>query len=173
MFLNAKRYIAIQAMVEFTGNALLNGAFGWYWTQGLERVPLWGWASVAADLLGTGFGIGICLALIFTWRCHRRLRAGTTLPAEAYPGRLPGLVHRLPYNPWIRAGMMGLAGAGMAMILILLLQAMGNQDIDRADFIVLKIVFAAIVAAVAIMVTGYRALGDGVTPERPRGYRAG
>ena len=173
MFRDAKRYIAVQAVVEFVGNAVLNGVFGWYWTQGMERVPLWGWASVAADLTGTGFGIGLVLALIFTWRCHRRLRAGTTLPAQAYPGRLPRLIHQLPFKPWWRAGSIGLAGACMAVFLILLLHALGHRSIDRTDFIVLKIVFAAIVAAVAIVIVGYRALGDGVTPERPRGYWPG
>lgn len=170
MFRNPHRYIAIQAMVEFVGNAVLNGVIGWYWTDGLERVPLWGWLSVASDLAGTCFGIGLVLTLVFTWRLHRRLRGGLTLPTVDYPGRLPGLIRRLPFNPFARALCVGTGGLAFAGTAILAVQAVGMDSLQRFDFVALKTIFAGIVAATAMTVCGYRALGDGVTPERPLGY---
>ncbi|MGE0153565.1 MAG: hypothetical protein AB7R90_13190 [Reyranellaceae bacterium] len=170
MFRSAPRYIAVQAAVEFFVNAALNGAIGWYWTSGLEHMPLWGWPSAALDLLPTGFGIALLLSLAFTWRFHRRLRAGTTAPAARYPGRVPGFVHRLPLNAWWRCGLIGLAGAVLAVVLLMALQAAGTRTLERWDFILLKTVFAALVATGAMLIAGYRALGDGVTPQRPMGY---
>jgi len=170
MFRYPRRYIAIQAMIEFISNAILNAGIGWYWTQGLERIPLWGWSSVAIDLVPTGFGIAICLSLIFTLRLHRRLRVGTTAPATLYPGRVPGMVHRLPLNPWIRSALIGSTGALAALATILLMYANGIETLARDDFIVLKTVFAAFVASGAMLLAGYRALGDGITPQTPNGH---
>lgn len=170
MFANPRRYIAIQALVEFVGNAVFNAAIGWYWTQGFERVPIWGWASVAADLLSTGFGIGFLLSLIFTWRLHRRLRRGMTDLALAYPGAVPRIVHGLPFNPWLRSTTIGLIGVAAGAVLVAILQGWGMQTLARADFIALKTVFAAVVAAGAMLAAGYRGLGDGVSPDRPKGY---
>lgn len=170
MFQNPRRYIAIQAMIEFITNAVLNAAIGWYWTQGLERIPLWGWSSMAIDMVPTGFGIATCLSLIFTWRLHRRLRFGTTSAASLYPGRVPRMVHRLPLNPWIRSLLIGIAGVLAALATILVIDAAGIETMARGDFIALKTVFAALIAAGAMMMAGYRALGDGITPQKPMGH---
>jgi hypothetical protein len=170
MFQDPRRYIAIQAMIEFITNAILNAAIGWYWTQGLERIPLWGWSSMAIDMVPTGFGIATCLSLIFTWRLHRRLRFGTTSPAALYPGRVPRMVHRLPLNAWIRSVLIGIAGALAALAMILVIDAADIETMKREDFIALKTIFAALVAAGAMMMAGYRALGDGITPQKPMGH---
>jgi hypothetical protein len=170
VFRSPHLYIAVQAIIEFIGNAVLNGAIGWYWTQGFERVPLWGWASAAIDLLGTGFGIGFALTLVFTWRFHRRLRLGTTQPFADYSQRVPGPIQRLPFDPWRRSVLIGLAGAVVAIVPLLLLQLAGMSTLARPDFIMLKTVLAGLIAAGAIAAAGYRALGDGVTPQKPRGY---
>ncbi len=173
MFQDPRRYIAIQATIEFITNAVLNAGIGWYWTQDMESIPLWGWSSVAIDMVPTGFGIATCLGLIFTWRFHRRLRFGATSPADLYPGRVPGLVHRLPVNPWMRAILMGLTGALTALAIILIMIAAGAETIARDDFVMLKAGFAGLVAAMAMFAAGYRALGDGVTPQKPMGFWPG
>lgn len=170
MFRSPHRYIVVQAMVEFIGNAILNGAIGWYWTDGLERVPLFGWLSVASDLAGTCFGIGFVLTLVFTWRFHRRLRGGFTLPIDEFPGRLPSFVGCLPFNPFARGVAVGVVGLAVAGMVVLILLASGAESLGRTDFIVLKTLSAGIVAAASMFMAGYRALGDGVTPERPLGY---
>ena len=170
MFRSPHRYIAIQAMVEFVGNAVLNGVIGWYWTDGLERVPLFGWLSVASDLAGTCFGIGLVLTLVFTWRLHRRLRGGFTVPIDGFPGRLPSLVNRLPFNPFARGVAVGVAGLVVAGAVVLVLLASDAETLGRTDFIVLKTLLAGSVAAASMIMAGYRALGDGVTPGRPLGY---
>ena len=51
----------------------------------------------------------------------------------------------------------------------MLLQLFGIGSMERPDFIALKTVVAGAIAAAAMMVAGYRALGDGVTPEKPLG----
>lgn len=170
MFRNPHCYIATQALVEFCGNALLNGVIGWYWTEGLERVPLWGWLSIASDLVGTCFGIGFVLTLVFTWRFHRRLRAGLTQPLTLYPGpSLPRLVHGLPLDPWARSLLIASGALAIAGLAVLAIQMLQLEGLSRTEFIALKALLAGVVAFITMNVAGYRALGDGVTPERPLG----
>lgn len=171
MFRHPWRYIGIQAAVEFAGNAALNAAIGWYWTQGLELVPLWDWwGSAAVDLLPTGFGIGLALCLIFTWRLHRRLRAGTTAAGDGSTGSFVRLCRLLPFNPWRRALAIGLGGAASAVVLLLALQLVSPDGLARDAFIAVKALFAGVVALSAMLVIGGCALADGVTPQQPRGY---
>lgn len=170
MFADPRRYITVQAIFEFFSNAVVNAAIGWYWTQGFDRIPLWGWPSATIDLIPTGFGIGFCLSLILTWRLHRRLRNGVTRPAAIYPGGVPSFIHRLPLDPWLRCLLIALGGVLAALLLIAAMWLLGVETLARVDFVILKTVFAAVVAIATMYMAGYRALGDGVTPQKPKGY---
>jgi hypothetical protein len=64
----------------------------------------------------------------------------------------------------------GLIGVAAGAVVVAILQGSGIQALARADFIVIKAVFAAIVAAGVMLAAGYRGLGDGVSPDRPKGY---
>jgi hypothetical protein len=92
------RYLLLQCCLgSAIVNAVINGGLGWATTRSLPSLLLWRVPGVAADIVGTAFGVtfGTCLGMAFQIR--RDLKSGKIGPVRVGPG-VAVLLARFPYG---------------------------------------------------------------------------
>jgi hypothetical protein len=141
-------------------NAVINGGIGWATTRSLASLPLWRIPGVAADIVGTAFGVtfGTCLGMAFQIR--RDLKSGKIGSVRVGPG-VAVLLARFPYGTLRRSlGLGALSVPLFALPMVLALVVLGVGALERAPFIVLKACFAALEGALVTPFIALAALGD-------------
>ena len=129
-------------MLMFAMNAVLNGFF----------VVLFNLKAVStgiamSNILFDGMLTGLILCSLIT------LLAPIAIRKKVSAGELPsiplaeiGWIGKLPYNPWALAGTMGGLGIAAGGIFYLLIAMAGVPTVSVAAYVVLKMIFAVILA---------------------------
>jgi hypothetical protein len=164
-----RRYLLAHGRDELLVNAAVNAAIAWWLVHRLAVVPGWGKISFGVDTLVAGLLLGVVVTFIVTWRMHRRLRRGEVAPMDHWPRGAAAWAHRLPVKLPARAAVLGLYGVLWAVLVLVLLRIAGVRAMSPSTFIVYKALFAGWVAGFTTAVGGFRALGDGIAPEPPKG----
>jgi hypothetical protein len=162
------RYLLLQCCLgSALVNVVINGGLGWATTRSLVSLPLWPslpsfWRSpgIAADVVGTAFGVtfGTCLGMAFQIR--RDLKSGKIAPVRPGPG-VALLLARFPYGTLRRSVGLGVVSVPLfAVPMVLVLLVLGVGAMERTPFIVLKACFAALEAAIVTPFIALAALGD-------------
>jgi hypothetical protein len=155
------RYLLLQCCLgSAIVNAVINGGLGWATTRSLPSLLLWRVPGVAADIVGTAFGVtfGTCLGMAFQIR--RDLKSGKIGPVRVGPG-VAVLLARFPYGTLRRSVGLGVLSVPLfALPMVLALVVLGVGALERTPFIVLKACFAALEAALVTPFIALAALGD-------------
>lgn len=142
-------------------NFFLNGAAAWIGFPPVASLPLWARGNcVAGDAIGTSFFLPLTTCLVLTPLARRALRRRGFDPIAREA--LPGPVRRLPRNMVARGALVGLASALIAAPLALVaLTAAGVTGMARAEHVIFKAVYTALLGLVVTPLLGWRALADG------------
>jgi hypothetical protein len=155
-------------------NAAINYGLGLAATRGFATFPLWRVPGVAADLVGTAFGVtfGTCvfMAIQIPWD----LRRGKIAPIASLPTQLSAVVARFPRGTLRRGFSLGLLSVPVfALPVVVALALVGAPGMESARFVGLKASFAALEGAVvtpllvlAAIADAVRTGGAGVTPPK-------
>lgn len=155
-----RRYILIrQGCTSAAFNLALNGVIGWLAFYAVQPVPLWGRASIVADLAGMAWALpfGTCFAA--TLQVHRDLRSGII---DGMPlGRMrPAALGRLPRTVLARSVVCGLAGLLTVPPVVALLLALRVDELPLSLFVAWKALLAMGLALLFTPPIVVRALGD-------------
>lgn len=162
-----RRYLFVECVIgSAIINALINGGLGWVGTIPFPvAFPTWKIPGVAADYLGTAFGVafGTCIGAAVQVRVDTR--RGRITPPTNVPPRLAALIERLPRGLFARAMVLGSACALLLSPAILGgLVASGGTDMARRSFIAVKAAFSAVEGAVITPLIVLAALLDLARP---------
>jgi len=143
-------------------NVAINGFLGWATFRGLgvAALPTWRIPGIAADLVGTAFGVtfGTCLGMGLQVR--RDMRRGKIGHVDVSPA-VAGFLARFPYGTLKRSvGLGAISVPVFALPVLAALVAMGIESIDRVPYITLKAALAAVEAAVVTPFIVLAALAD-------------
>jgi len=156
-----RRYIVTQSVIGAAiVNAAINVAFGWALTRGLAGLPVWRVPGVAADLVGTAFGVtfGTCIAMSI--QIPRDFAKGKIAPF-ALPAGVASLVARFPAGTLKRG--LGLGAISIPLFVppvVAALALCGVGVVERAAFLWLKGGFSAVQGAVVTPLIVLGALSD-------------
>lgn len=157
-----RKVLGTQAVGGLVLNALLNGATAWVGFPLVTSLPLWSRGNcVAADTIGTSFFLPLTTCLIITPISRRAARRdpAVTIPRDD----LPWATRWLPANMVARGALVGLISAlSAAPIALGLLTAAGVVGMTRAEDVMFKAVYTAILGAIVTPLLGLRALADTV-----------
>jgi hypothetical protein len=144
-------------------NFFLNGAAAWIGFPPVASLPLWARGNcVAGDAIGTSFFLPLTTCLVLTPLARRALRRGGLAPIPR--AALPGPVRLLPRGVLARGALVGLASALLAApIALTALTAAGVTGMARAEHVIFKAVYTALLGLVVTPLFGWRVLADGET----------
>jgi hypothetical protein len=161
-----RRYLFVECVIgAAVVNALINGGLGWVATRGYPTFPVWKLPGVAADLLGTAYGVsfGTCIGAALQVKIDRA-RGRITTPSTV-PERLAPIISAMPRNLLARAIAVGIASVAVLGPLVALgLYFYGAPAFGRQPFLVLKSAFSAVEGAVVTPVIVLAALLDSTAP---------
>jgi hypothetical protein len=157
-----RRYLFVDCVIgAAVVNALINGGLGWVATRGYPTFPVWKLPGVAADLLGTAYGVsfGTCIGAALQVKIDRA-RGRITTP-NTVPDRLAPIIAALPRNLLARAIALGVASvAALGPLIALGLYFYGAPEFGRQPFLEVKAAFSAVEGAVVTPVIVLAALLD-------------
>jgi hypothetical protein len=157
-----RRYLFVECVIgAAVVNALINGGLGWVATLGHPTFPVWKLPGVAADLLGTAYGVsfGTCIGAALQVKIDRA-RGRITTPS-AVPERLAPIISAMPRHLLARGIALGVASvAALGPFIALGLYFSGAHEVARQPFIAVKAVFSAVEGAVVTPVIVLAALLD-------------
>jgi hypothetical protein len=158
--MNTKQYLAYQAV----GSVFVNGAIGvgFAWPLRHEaRIDAWGYPSVAADTLISGFLLSVLTIVIGSLFVRLDMRLGRVEPlVQAKPWA------SAPVGVWKRAAIFGpIFAIPSVLIALVVLGAMGQPHLTFRAFLQFKIVFAAVLGMLVTPFNAHAVLaGQGSQP---------
>lgn len=162
-----RRYLFVECVIgAAVVNLLINGGLGWLATRAYPTFPVWKLPGVAADLLGTAYGVsfGTCIGAALQVKIDRA-RGRITTP-DTVPQRLAPIIAAMPRNLLARAIAVGVASvAVLGPFIAVGLYFYGATEFGRQPFLAVKSVFSAVEGAVVTPVIVLAALMDPV-PQR-------
>lgn len=160
---NAQRRFLIvdQCIVGGLINFVVNGAIAWYLFRAMARVPMTGGSqNVLGDIVGTFFLLPLVVCLIVTPLVRRQVRGGK-LAALSWNRDTHSLYQRLPVSSFVRGLLLGAACTiALGLPLFGLMEALGITAMTYWNFVIIKGVYAGVLAAMVTPVIAYAALGD-------------
>jgi hypothetical protein len=164
-----RRWLVVNALlVTAVINALVNWLIALAAAGGHETVPMWGAPlvepSIFWDLIGTLLLLPLITGALTTAAIHRDLRRGALEPlGESFGGgrgAVPG---------WQRgAELGGVALAGMAPPLLLILAVLGFPELGREAFVAWHTAFAVVLGALVTPPLAILAMADPVREDGGR-----
>jgi len=141
-----RRYIGGETLVAVVINALLSLAFALLTSHGVAVVPLWGVHGMALDFAPQVFMVTFATTLAITLVARARVRSGKAAPLGRERG---GLLAWGSRNAFLRAVIFGLtATLILAPISAGALYELGRDSLLSQQFIIMKVVYGALLAAV-------------------------
>jgi hypothetical protein len=140
-------------------NCSINGFVAWFVWHEAAIVPIWGPWSVATHMLVSSMLVGFVIGYIATKITRRALRDRQVLPLHWHL-KSQTFIDRLPSHSFARAFMLSLAAAIMAGIALMLLDLLKVRALPVNEFIIFKIIFAALLSGAVTVMAVYRAMGD-------------
>lgn len=142
--------LAIAALL----NAVLNGFFGWIVVREQGFLPVMGLqSSVVFDFLLTGLLLGFLMAFLSS---KPKVKKAVADGLPALSNNHLGIVGLLPTSHFKSALIMGGLGVVMAIIFVSVFSLLGLETFQMPVFIVLKIVFAVLLALLVEYLTTLR-----------------
>jgi hypothetical protein len=141
--MNTKQYLAYQAI----GSVFVNGAIGFAFAWPLRHeahIDAWGYPSVAADTLISGFLLSVLTILIGSLFVRLDVRLGRVEPlVQTKPWA------RAPVSVWKRAAIFGpIFAVPSVLMALVILGAMGQSRLTFGSFLQFKIVFTGLLGMV-------------------------
>jgi hypothetical protein len=128
-------------------NGLLNGLLGWLAFRKHPAVPMLGESSIVNDTIGTAVLLPLFVCLIATPLIRKAVKAGKVAPLTA-ASEARSMVLWLPANPFLRGLVLALGAlASCATVLLGLLALLGVQQMSVSGFVIVKMLYSAILAA--------------------------
>jgi hypothetical protein len=156
-----RRYLFVECCIgSAIVNAAINGGIGWATTRSLASLPMWHIPGVAADIVGTAFGVtfGTCIGMVFQIR--RDMKRGKIAPMRVGPN-VAAFITRFPSGILMRCvGLGALSVPLFAFPLVVALLVLGIGALERMPFVALKASFAALEAACVTPFIALAALTD-------------
>lgn len=152
----------LTALVSGIINVVINAPLGWFMVREGVWLGIWTLPGVAADLMGTCFGIGFGTGLVVTPQIRKQVADGKLLPpllAERWRAWFAGW----PASRLVRSINLGVLSVLIfAPLPLLALYLLDVQPLDRLGFTMLKGSLAFVVGA---LVTPVIAAAATVEPE--------
>ena len=147
--MNTKQYLAYQAFGSVFVNSAIGLAFVWP-LRHEAHIDVWGYPSVAADTLISGFLLSVLTILVGSLFVRLDLRLGRVEPlVQTKPWA------SAPVGVWKRAAVFGpLFAIPSVLIALAVLGAMGQPHLSFLAFLQFKIVFTAVLG---MLVTPFNA----------------
>jgi len=140
-----QNYIVGETVVSVIINSLLSLAFALAVSHGVSAMRLWGVPGMAFDFVPQVFMITFATTLAVTLATRARLRKSRISPIE---GPLPGPLGRAPKVAIIRALVFSTAAVVLiAPLSILVFGALQITALPTLTFVVFKVIYGAILAA--------------------------
>jgi hypothetical protein len=156
-----------QTIVPAVFNLALNAGLGWVVFKKFESVPLWGDPSIAGDIVGTLFFLPFLTCLIVTPLVKRAARTGKVEWLSIAPGEHP-VLRLFPRSLWLRALLVGFASVVLVGVpLIGLLAVLGTASWSVGTMVIVKSIYAALIAALVTPYLALYALTGGEEPAAP------
>ena len=158
--LNTKQYLAYQAFGSVFVNSAIGLGFAWP-LRHEAHIDAWGYPSVAADTLISGFLLSILTIVIGSLFVRLDMRLGRVEPlVETKPWA------SAPVGVWKRAAIFGpIFAIPSVLVALAVLGAMGQPHLTFPAFLQFKLVFAAVLGMVVTpfnaqaVLAGYRSQG--------------
>lgn len=136
----ARGILLRETLISTVPNAVVSAGFVWLIFAGQERIPLWGMAGLAFDLVPTTFMLTLMTTIALTLIFRKRRRDGA-LPPGGAPLAVP-----VPRNPVLRGVAFGLALLLLFVPLsVALLAAIWQGDWSFERVLAFKIAYGVLV----------------------------
>lgn len=156
------KYLVIISSIVAVGNMFANALAVWFIWEKNVSVPMWGAKGIAAYLFISSFLVGFFLCLLTTFFTRAALRSKKVLPLHWHL-KNQTLIDQLPSSVFYRSFMLGILGAVMASINLLLFGQKKMQFMLFEDFLIFTLIYAATAAVAGTVICFYRSLGDGAS----------
>ncbi|HQR03474.1 MAG: hypothetical protein JSR19_13250 [Proteobacteria bacterium] len=150
-------YLRKEQIGNFVINLILNGGFAWWLTHG-SQLPLWkGDGAMGPDILMTSLLLAYLLALIVAWLTRKKRDEGKTPRLDA--GRYP-LISRLPATTGKLSASVAVVGVVIGVAMVATMHVLGLDPYPRVSYVVLKAVYAAVLAIICNYIVIVRILSQ-------------
>ncbi|HEX3770518.1 MAG TPA: hypothetical protein VHV30_06635 [Polyangiaceae bacterium] len=142
-------------------NIAINGFLGWltFRTLHTATLPLWRIPGVAADLVGTAFGVTFGTTLGMGLQVARDMKRGKIGHVDLSP-RVAAFIARFPHGTFRRSVGLGVASIVFALPVITVLALLGVDAMGEWPYVTLKSAMAAVQAAAVTPWLVLARLGD-------------
>jgi len=158
----SRRHLRFFLVDEVLGSVIvnfaLNGAIAFCAFRNQTHVPLWGWASIAADTMATAFFLPLFTAFFTNLLVRAQVGRQLLPPLPAASFRASTLSER----SWLQRGtLLGLAAMGIVGVSVVAgFALLGPAQLSPSGFIWFKATFAAALGALVTPLLGWWSLQD-------------
>ncbi|WP_144266262.1 hypothetical protein [Pontibacter ummariensis] len=156
--LNYKFLMSIGAALALVTGVLGASLVSLLWGEA-ELVPLWGQQSIASHLVSFSVIVGFVLGWIATKATRKALLSKKVLPLHWHL-KSQTVIDQLPARTWHRSLMLGLSGALLASLTLILFEAKRLSHLPYDKFVLLFSVYAVTLSVAITVMAVYRAMGD-------------